>query len=401
MPDSSRPPNRRRVAVVYHFFAHYRAPVMRELLKSDRFDFLMFGDTKVCLRGRGSGIKLWDDCPPDRFVRTRTFHLAGPFILQGGLLRLALRRDVDDVIYLGNAFWVNTWISALAARLAGKRVFFWSIGWMGYDRGFKRLVRNMFYRIANALMLYGHLAKMVAIDNGFDPDLVHVIYNSLDYDAQKAARARLTPQALHARRAELFPGSERPMIICTTRLQAHRRLDELLKAMRILKNEGYPVDLLLVGDGPERETLETMANDLEVSVNFFGACYDEAVLSELIASSNVTIAPGMVGLTAIQSLAYGTPVITHDSAHDQAPEWEAIVPGRTGDVFRRHDIEGLARVIRRWTPERDPDESIRSACIEIIERFYNPQFQRRVIERCLDGEPADDLFWMTEETVGS
>ena len=60
-------------------------------------------------------------------------------------------------------------------------------------------------------------------------------------------------------------------------------------------------------------------------------------------------------------------------------------------------MEGLAAVIKRWTATRYPDESIRAACHEIIDRFYNPAFQRRAIERCLDGLPADDLFWMRDE----
>ena len=30
----------------------------------------------------------------------------------------------------------------------------------------------------------------------------------------------------------------------------------------------------------------------------------------------------------------------------------------------------------------------------MIDRFWNPEFQTQVILRAVDGEPADDLFWL-------
>ena len=102
----------------------------------------------------------------------------------------------------------------------------------------------------------------------------------------------------------------------------------------------------------------------------------------------------------MHSMVFGTPVITHHDHNDQAPEWEAIIPGRTGDLFERDNVADLARVIKRWTPQRYPDESLRAACHRIIDRFYNPPFQRLVIERSIEGKPADDLFWLKEQADG-
>jgi hypothetical protein len=98
----------------------------------------------------------------------------------------------------------------------------------------------------------------------------------------------------------------------------------------------------------------------------------------------------------MQSLAYGTPVITHDDHKAQGPEWEAILPGHTGDFFRRGDVSDLARVIQLWTRRPLPDPAARRACHQLIERFYNPVFQRRAIDRAVRGLPADDLFWLRE-----
>ena len=41
--------------------------------------------------------------------------------------------------------------------------------------------------------------------------------------------------------------------------------------------------------------------------------------------SDLTVSPGNIGLTAIHSLSYGTPVCSHSNFNNQMPESEAII----------------------------------------------------------------------------
>jgi glycosyltransferase involved in cell wall biosynthesis len=159
--------------------------------------------------------------------------------------------------------------------------------------------------------------------------------------------------------------------------------------MSVLRKEGFETSLLLVGDGPEREYLKQMAKDMCLLVHFYGPCYDEDRLAELIMSANLTVAPGKVGLTAMHSLVYGTPVVTHNDPSQQMPEWEAIIAGQMGDFFKHGDVEDLARTIHKWCARPWPDKNVRTACMDVIDRFYNPQFQHRVINRAVAGLPAE------------
>lgn len=382
-----------KVAVVYPFFPHYRAAIFRELLDRGKHDYLLVGD-------RGSlepSIAAWQIDDPRRLVVAPCRKLGSSLHFQRGLLRLSVRRDLSTIIYLGNPYFISTWASVIAARLTGKRVLFWTHGWNRGETGMKAWLRTLFYQLSDGLLLYGDFARKNGIARGFAPERLHVIYNSLDYETQKKLRTEIPPERLLALKRQLFEQPELPMVICPARLTRQCRFDLLLNAQAQLAKEGHPINVLLVGDGPEREALEAQARRLAVPVKFYGACYNEEMLAGLIMAAHVTVSPGKVGLTAIHSLAYGTPVITHSDHEAQGPEWEAIRPGHTGDFFQRDNTMDLVQVIRRWTTVSQPDAARRQECWQIVEQFYNPEFQRRAIDRAVDGEPAEDCFQATEE----
>lgn len=378
----------KKVAIVYHFFAHYRGGVMRALLDTSEYEYIFVGD-RMDPTDPYRSIKEWR-APKERFVLTPCVRFLGNLLWQRRLLKLSVRPDIYAVVFLGNANFISTWLAALVARLTGKRVLFWTHGWTRRDRGLKRIGRRVFYAIAHGLLLYGNRARMIGLEEGFPSASLYVVYNSLDYETQKATRDRVTKQRLQEIRRQYCTRSAGSLLIFVGRLVKNCRLELLLEAMARLKAEGVGTGLLLVGDGPEKEFLQQRAKTLGLPVSFYGACYDERTLAELLMAANVTVSPGKVGLTAMHSLAYGTPVITHDDADSQMPEFEAIVPGKTGELFRRNEVEDLCKAIKKWVDLPWPDEAIRRECHLIIDRFYNPMFQRSVINRAVAGIPAEE-----------
>jgi glycosyltransferase involved in cell wall biosynthesis len=107
-------------------------------------------------------------------------------------------------------------------------------------------------------------------------------------------------------------------------------------------------------------------------------------------SANATVVPGAVGLTAIQSLNYGTPVITHDDPNEQGPEWEAIRNGLNGRLFRKGDPVDLAEAIEEWTRNNLPDEKAREKCFRSVDRCYTPSYQVQVMDAAITGRSADE-----------
>jgi len=245
---------KRRVAVVYHFFAHYRAAIMQTLLASEAIDYFLISD----LHEPSNEIEAWEP-PKDRWRWSPCFRLGANFIWQKGLLRLAMQPETDAIIFLGNANFLSTWCSAGLARLLGKRVLFWTHGWVRDERGLKRLVRNLFYRLAHGLLLYGNRAKAIGIRNGFPKENLYVIYNSLDYRHQSELREAIERSRLSSIRNQFFKNAACPVLICTGRLNKLKRIDLLLDAMFLLLDEGLHTSLLLVGEGPEEAALRARA----------------------------------------------------------------------------------------------------------------------------------------------
>lgn len=374
--DGAAHQRRPQVVVIYHFYPHYRRAVVEALARSSVADFTFVGDDHEYLHSIAAAT-LGD------FVRFRlapTHHLFGPFMWQWGAVRWACRREFDTVIMHSVPHWPCTWVGALLARLLGKRVIFWGHGYLYEPRGVKGTVRRLFHALPHAHLFYGARSREIAARHGWRVEDLHVVSNSLDVDEQRRLRAGISESACRQLRADLFGDPTVPVAICTTRLISLRRIDLLIEAIGHLRQQGHHLNLILLGDGPERVALRQLASRLCVPVHFEGETYDEERIARLVSASTVTVAPGKVGLTAMHSMAYGVPVISHGDADDQMPEWEAITPGRTGDHFARGDVQSLADCIRRWTSTSFPSPDVRAACIAEIEARWTPERQRSIIE---------------------
>ena len=382
-----------KVALVSQILAHYREPIIRLLCEQEGdVQFTFFADpyntinsvetidaTKAGLPLNQGGLR-W------RFVKN--IRLWGNWIWQRDILRLAVSNDYDTVIYMGDIHYISTWISCLLARICGKRTLMWSHGFLREEKGLKGCVRSIFYRLAHGMLLYGDRARDIMVKKGFDPRRLYVVYNSLDYERQSQIRNSVTEPQIKELRGQLFRKPDMPILLFIGRLTAQKRLDMILYAAHLLRENGLECNLLFVGDGLEKKHLEALAIELKLSktIYFHGCCYCEKEIAPLIMASDLCVAPGEVGLTAIHALTYGTPVITHNAADCQMPEYEAIIPGKCGAFFKRNDITDLAHTIHKWLKNKSDLKSVLQASRGVVESKYSPRAQLNVIINAIKAE---------------
>ena len=381
----------RKCLVVYHFFAHYREHLMRELMQDSDWEFEMISDYKTV-----SGIKVIDPelakLPTEagglRWNFVKNCSILGkrfPFLWQKGLLSRLSRQDYDAVIFLGSIYFLTTWIGMFKARRMGKQVLFWTHGFLGKDGGLLSRIRHAFYRRADCCLLYGERAKNIMWESGlYHPEQLKVIYNSLDYEPMERCRMTMTQEMRSKLRQSLFDHDAAPIIIAVGRINMVKRLDLLLRALAMLNDQQVAVRCLVVGDGCELESLQELASELNIDrrVRFHGAAYGNEV-NRLLLASDLCVIPGDIGLSAMHSMSAGLPTISHNNLARQMPEHEAIVEGETGSLYEYESVPDLARCIQSWISNPERIEIARKTCLQKIQAQYNVHYQVQKIKESL------------------
>jgi glycosyltransferase involved in cell wall biosynthesis len=371
------------ILIVYQNIQHYRIPIFSLLMQEQNHGlrYTIASDIHGRTDIETVSETLLREHPTDgkiTFLRLKN-HWHGNFLWQSGLLKAILSGKYDVFIFLGDAHYTSTWIATMVARLLGKRTYFWA---HAFIRGMsiQDLLKRIFFRLPHGLFLYGERAKENLTRLGFDPARMKVIYNSLDYDKQMKIRSQLTAEKLRKTKESLF-SKDYPALLFIGRLTPQKKLGVLVELGKRLHNASMFCNLLFIGDGSEKKSLEETVRQhgLEDFVHFYGACHNEEELAPLIAMSDLCISPGEIGLTAMHSLVYGTPVITHDSYIHQMPEYESIAPGFNGDYYKYGDPDSLFEVTKNWLQGRVSRDTLRKRCYEVIDKKYNPYNQVKIL----------------------
>ena len=303
---------------------------------------------------------------------------------QKGAVSQLFKKEYTHYVLLGEERSLSTWLFLmLSVFFPKKKIYFWSHGAYGKESKLKVLIERIFWSSIDGAVLYGNYAKGVMTKAGFNTKNYHVIHNSLNYDRQIEFRN----SGLLSNIFKQHFGNDNPVIIFIGRLTKVKQLDMLVEAISTLRNKDEDYNLVFVGNGVEGENLKKQVQKLDISkqVWFYGACYDERTNAELIFNADLCVAPGNVGLTAMHTMVFGTPVISHNNFPWQMPEFEAIRSGKTGDFFEYLNQQSLVDTISKWfSSKKDCRDEVRQACYHEIDTQWNPEFQIKVIKKMLN-----------------
>lgn len=305
--------------------------------------------------------------------------------MKGLTSKLWYRKNIDAYLMIGTPMCVSIWILCFFIRIfqPKAKIYFWTHGWYGKETRGEAIIKKTFLKLADELFLYGNYAKNLLVKLGFDNNKIHVIHNSLSYNFQLQLRNQMKISNIY----KTHFGNNNPVIIFIGRLTKVKKLDMLINVISNLKMNNEYYNLVFIGNGTERNSLEDLVKKLKLEDNvwFYGSCYDETINAELIYNADLCVAPGNVGLTAIHSLMFGCPVITHNDFKWQMPEFEAITPYKTGAFFTKDDTYSLGETISNWFKQYEKKRNdIRKLCYKEIDEQWNPYFQMNVIKSVLN-----------------
>jgi glycogen synthase len=177
-----------------------------------------------------------------------------------------------------------------------------------------------------------------------------------------------------------FPHEKTPQFAFVGRLVSTKGVDLLLRASRELLNKELEFHLLIVGDGPERNTLERLCTELGLAstVGFVGEVPEQdmdALLSDVTAVVIPSLAGEVFGLVAAENMMRGRAAIVPDGGS------LAEIAGQTGLTFASGDAKSLAACMEQLL--RSP-----GIAIEMGERARNHSLKHLRVEQMLEDHRA-------------
>ena len=377
----------KKVLFFTNIFPHYRFAIWKKLINSNQFIFDIYFSPSNPIGIPTLDLKnLFDDKERTKFHFLKNYWLNKKILIwQSKVLRLTAFSKFDYVMLLGEMYIISSWIACLIAKIRGKKIYMWSHGLYGNESFIKKHVRLNFLKLADIIFLYENRAKKLLVKNGFDESTLDVVYNSLDFDIHQKHYLKLKKEN-NTKVKRLFIDESLPTILFIGRITEKKKIDLLIGAINKLNQTKISYNLLIVGEGDNLE-FHKVSNQKSIDsgwLNFYGKSYDTEETGKLIYTSDLCVSPGNIGLTAIHSLSYGTPVASHSNYNNQMPEVEAIIDGENGFLFEENDFADLASKINLWFSKnlKLNRDKIRKIVIE----KYNPDNQLAIFrKRFLNG----------------
>ena len=169
------------------------------------------------------------------------------------------------------------------------------------------------------------------------------------------------------KKRELKKIKKKDYFLIVSRLIYHKRVDLAIKAFNKL---GWP--LKIVGQGPEKVKLETMA---KTNIEFLGEVSEKQLWS-LYEKAKAVICPQEedFGLVAVESQLAGTSVVSFGAGGAR----ETIVKGITGEFFNKQNEKSLAKVLKLFSTKKYSPEKCWQNSQGFLKKFFLLEFKKTI-----------------------
>ena len=211
------------------------------------------------------------------------------------------------------------------------RCFKWTLGRLSIA------LKRLSFNVPHAHVNYIEDAYEIYQSYGVPQHKIFITSNSPDTDYLLSIRKQIENDP------PIVPASDH-RIIHVGRLVESKRVDLLVHALVAVKEEIPDAELIVIGEGPEKQSLIKLAAQLNVldSIMFVGAVYDANLLGNYILASCVYVLAGMGGLSINDAMCFGRPIIC--SVCD-GTEKRLVKDGYNGLYFEHGNQNDLAQKI--------------------------------------------------------
>jgi sugar transferase (PEP-CTERM/EpsH1 system associated) len=259
-------------------------------------------------------------------------------------LRRLLRRQEIRVVHSNN---YSAWLYACAASRGLRGLIHVHTEHSGVDSFRRRYAAERWLSrfTTHVVAVSRHVHDVMIDEIGISPRRVRLIYNGVD-----TTRFRPDPQGREVLRRSLQIPSDVVVIGIVARLAAIKNHEVLIRAYAKLRAApGKKTRLVIVGDGPERASLEELSRQLGIAadVSFLGERRDTP---GLLNAFDIYVLPSFsegMNLTLLEAMGAGLPVV----ASRVGGNVEIVEDGNTGYLFPSGNADALCEWLDRFVSE--------------------------------------------------
>lgn len=293
-------------------------------------------------------------------IESRLIRLGGDAMLPNAFsLARQLKTESPDALLLTT--FKKFWLGGMAGRIARvPRI----IGRVAVS---SHRAKNFTYTIP----IRNFLHAVVANANGVREPLAHsvdevsaskiiTVYDGVPAPTPKTSRVD--------HRASLGIPADAPLIGSVGRLSPQKRFDRLVHAFALLRSDAH---LLVLGEGPERASLEQLSTSLGLSDRAHFPGHSTDVADALNALDVFVVSSDFEGLSnaMLEAMALGVPVIS-TPVSGAIDALEALPDGASPGIITDPDAQSLAGAMTRLMSDSAERERIAAAGLRRIrERF--------------------------------
>jgi glycosyltransferase involved in cell wall biosynthesis len=232
--------------------------------------------------------------------------------------------------------------------------------------------RNRLWQQANLFLCVSEFIRQRAIEAGFPKEKLRVQY--IGIDVKNFALRRVQPSE--------------EIILFVARLVEKKGCEYLLRAVELVTRRRPKVKTIVIGDGPLRNSLETLARNLGIDCDFLGAQPVSAVRTWL-ERAMVFCVPSVearnkdsegLGMVFLEAQAMGVPVVSF--RHGGIPE--AVHHGVTGFLAEERDVSQLHEHLLELLSSDEFRHAIGQRGAELVRARFDLAFRTRELEQIYD-----------------
>ncbi len=286
------------------------------------------------------------------------------------------RRQYEIVYFLMQG--VHLALGLPVARLLRKRIFMKVSGssivtlmrkhWLG------RLELQFLRRWASRVMVLNPGIEKEAVDAGLEHSQLAWMPNPVDQDEF----APCAPEERREIRTSLGLSEESRVILFVGRLAPEKELPSLLSAFANVKEQYATATLVVIGDGPDRPTLEDMARHIGVSgaVQFAGRLEGACVARWMRAADIFALVSSNEGFpcSLVEAMCSGLPAVVSDIPANT----QLVEPMETGLCVQTGDPQAIAAALERLLRDDNLRRKLGAAARDRVAGAYSTE---KVVDR--------------------